>query len=328
MGNTASSKTIRDIKSKLEDIEASSERKRKCETETERSDMCKRVKSSFLDVAKEYICPITKELMVEPVIAEDGEWYERDAITEYFKKNGTSPVTKKIIGKKLSPAPAKIRKTIECFVESGAIDEKSVDKYKQRKLLLQTKKRAENEDYPAMHLLGEWYQNGTNGLEKDEEEARRWREKIERHLSDTFELAKNGNLRAMYYYGMMNYKGEFGLKIERKISSGYIRKSADLGDPAAMAWIADRIIHHPNAGFELTPNKLHEFLIIAAASGSQLACYNLGMLYKNGERGMIRDKVDAKKWLNKVVNGTSHIKDLHQNRITKVQKYLTNLEEE
>ena len=39
------------------------------------------------------LCPITLELFRDPVVAEDGHTYEREAIVEWIKKNGRSPLT-------------------------------------------------------------------------------------------------------------------------------------------------------------------------------------------------------------------------------------------
>ena len=55
---------------------------------------------SAQNVPKEFLCPITKEIMVEPVIAFDGFSYERTAIVEYLAKHNKSPVT----GKEADPA--------------------------------------------------------------------------------------------------------------------------------------------------------------------------------------------------------------------------------
>jgi len=46
-------------------------------------------------------CPITKEIMLDPVLAEDGQTYERSFIEEWFRKKQTSPMTNKSIGTKL-----------------------------------------------------------------------------------------------------------------------------------------------------------------------------------------------------------------------------------
>ena len=41
----------------------------------------------------EYLCPITQELMHDPVIASDGHTYERGAIERWFSKRVVSPKT-------------------------------------------------------------------------------------------------------------------------------------------------------------------------------------------------------------------------------------------
>jgi len=40
-----------------------------------------------------YLCPITTDIMTDPVVAEDGKTYERSAITSWFKKSEVSPIT-------------------------------------------------------------------------------------------------------------------------------------------------------------------------------------------------------------------------------------------
>eukprot|EP00929_Paragymnodinium_shiwhaense_P019701 TRINITY_DN13340_c0_g1_i1.p1 TRINITY_DN13340_c0_g1~~TRINITY_DN13340_c0_g1_i1.p1 ORF type:complete len:230 (+),score=23.36 TRINITY_DN13340_c0_g1_i1:90-692(+) len=42
---------------------------------------------------EEFKCPITREIMVEPVIAEDGYTYERSAVMAWFQRHRTSPLT-------------------------------------------------------------------------------------------------------------------------------------------------------------------------------------------------------------------------------------------
>jgi len=43
------------------------------------------------------ICPITQEVMKEPVIDREGNTYEKSAILEWLKSTNTSPVTRNII---------------------------------------------------------------------------------------------------------------------------------------------------------------------------------------------------------------------------------------
>ena len=40
------------------------------------------------------ICPITYQVMTDPVLAPDGKTYERQAITTYLNTNGISPFTR------------------------------------------------------------------------------------------------------------------------------------------------------------------------------------------------------------------------------------------
>lgn len=56
--------------------------------------------SVSLDI-KNFICPITRELFYDPVIAEDGYIYERIAIEKWINENGTSPMTRERIKGKL-----------------------------------------------------------------------------------------------------------------------------------------------------------------------------------------------------------------------------------
>ena len=43
---------------------------------------------------EQFLCPITRSVMEDPVVCTDGHSYERAAITIWLKKNPTSPVTK------------------------------------------------------------------------------------------------------------------------------------------------------------------------------------------------------------------------------------------
>ena len=45
----------------------------------------------------ELACPITDEIMQDPVMAADGHTYERRAITEWFTRNDTSPITNAVL---------------------------------------------------------------------------------------------------------------------------------------------------------------------------------------------------------------------------------------
>jgi hypothetical protein len=42
----------------------------------------------------EFCCPITNELMTDPVIMRDGHTYERSALAEWLSRHPTSPITR------------------------------------------------------------------------------------------------------------------------------------------------------------------------------------------------------------------------------------------
>jgi len=51
----------------------------------------------MVKVSHQFICPITQEIMREPVIAEDGHTYEKAAIENWLEKSPTSPMTRQQI---------------------------------------------------------------------------------------------------------------------------------------------------------------------------------------------------------------------------------------
>lgn len=48
-------------------------------------------------IPKDFICPLTKEILYDPVMTSDGASYERQAIDLWLKKSNISPVTKSVI---------------------------------------------------------------------------------------------------------------------------------------------------------------------------------------------------------------------------------------
>ncbi|ETV94706.1 hypothetical protein, variant 1 [Aphanomyces invadans] len=44
-----------------------------------------------------FVCPITHDVMVDPVVASDGHSYERTSITQWFRSNSTSPITNAVV---------------------------------------------------------------------------------------------------------------------------------------------------------------------------------------------------------------------------------------
>ena len=46
------------------------------------------------DFMKHFICPITGEVMTDPVVTPNMHRFERKAIEEWVQKNGTCPITR------------------------------------------------------------------------------------------------------------------------------------------------------------------------------------------------------------------------------------------
>jgi len=52
----------------------------------------------------EFVCPITHEVMTDPVVASDGMTYERQAIREVLDRgNGLSPLTREVLARDVFP---------------------------------------------------------------------------------------------------------------------------------------------------------------------------------------------------------------------------------
>ena len=148
------------------------------------AELANQMRESIKGVAAEYVCPLTLELLVDPVVAKDGQIYERSHILAWLSRNATSPVTREPMGTELTPVPI-IRNSIEKLVSSGAIEgdiaeawqKASAKKRADEMLVKETRAKAEGGEGDAMYLLGAWYQLGMNGLAVDKAQARAWYER-------------------------------------------------------------------------------------------------------------------------------------------------------
>lgn len=64
-----------------------------------------------------YVCPLSHEIMIDPVIAYDGYTYERSAIEEWFKRKNTSPMTLETLGSRHLIPKRTLRSSIYEWVE-------------------------------------------------------------------------------------------------------------------------------------------------------------------------------------------------------------------
>ena len=78
--------------------------------------------SEAAEVPDEYICPITAEIMTDPVTTLDGFTYERAAITEWLRTKDTSPKTgAKLESTALISSNHLVRSMIREFNEAGSV---------------------------------------------------------------------------------------------------------------------------------------------------------------------------------------------------------------
>lgn len=74
-----------------------------------------------ISIPDDYLCPITHELMSNPVVTADGQVYERSAIEEWLKDRDTSPKTNlKLKNKELTAVPF-IKNQIQSFFETNKL---------------------------------------------------------------------------------------------------------------------------------------------------------------------------------------------------------------
>ena len=119
----------------------------------------KRCKTTTSNVVDELLCPITQQLPVDPVTAEDGRLYERAAIEEWIEKKKEekfvrSPSTNEDMELHLTDA-VQIRITIQHLVQSGLVDD---DKAAAVKEQLALEKAANEGDGNALYEMGRQFQ--------------------------------------------------------------------------------------------------------------------------------------------------------------------------
>lgn len=76
-----------------------------------------------LQVPEDFICPITYEIMTDPVMCEDGFSYERSAIEEWFSKDkNTSPMTNSVLTSTALFENDKLKREIDNYLKKLDFD--------------------------------------------------------------------------------------------------------------------------------------------------------------------------------------------------------------
>tara|TARA_Y100000768_G_scaffold383501_1_gene365770 strand:- start:444 stop:1646 length:1203 start_codon:yes stop_codon:yes gene_type:complete len=238
-------------------------RKAEGEAQTELSEDASSVSDPMV---AEYLCPITQELPIEPVLAEDGRCYERDAIAKWLSMDhstaGTrSPVTNELMGKRLVPA-TQVKNMLMHLTERGILKGETVDKWRAT-------------------------------MEKKAEYA----ERIV-HL-DT--KAKAGDIVAIRYLGFGYRDGtKEGLKVDHKRANHYFAEGMAQKDPRCTTSLA--LQHLDGKGVpKKNPAYGAALMMRGAMLGSEHACAYIGWAYANGQHDFPRDRLLATMWYRKAM---------------------------
>jgi hypothetical protein len=91
---------------------------RKAPTSSQVSNKRAKIEGALDTQLDEHRCPITLELMVDPVVAPDGRLYEREAITRWLATHDRSPATNRVMtGELVACHP--VRNGIEALIAGG-----------------------------------------------------------------------------------------------------------------------------------------------------------------------------------------------------------------
>ena len=150
-------------------------------------------------------CPLSKRLMVDPVVADDGHTYDRASIERHFKKSGQSPLTKEPMSRQLVENKLLLQEITDHVASASAAvqlawknDRLAVQERQRRELLKQAKelydagelKASAGMGYaPAQDALGELYFN---------------KQKYGRSMEWTLKAAEQGNPESILRMGVIH----------------------------------------------------------------------------------------------------------------------------
>lgn len=81
-----------------------------------------KLKQNIAHIPEHFVCPISLEIMEDPVIASDGYTYERKSIEDWFSNNSTSPKTNLEVEDKKLITNHNLRSQILEFRASGLME--------------------------------------------------------------------------------------------------------------------------------------------------------------------------------------------------------------
>jgi len=262
-----------------------------------------------------YICPITHELMVDPVTAEDGQTYERAAIENWLERNERSPLdpSTRIRVTNLT-AVRTVQKSIESLIESGFVDGKLSDHWKEKKKEMNCAMKKSQKLFDegsvmeaakmglpeAQGKVAGWYRYGRNGMEKDKNMGFAWAKK-----------AADG--KDMYGQLELGHAYNFGEGVHEDVSMAlsWYEKAANQGCTCSMCNLG---LLYEHEGIEIDQNfdqKAASWYEKAANHDFWGAMLLIGKCYYNG-KGVSKDLKVARKWFKKLSDKASVDEELYE----------------
>jgi len=130
-------------------------------------------------MSEAFICPLSKELMVDPVVAQDGVMCDRDMIEQWLQTHTTSPDSSKTLSIAVLQSIVALRVTIETMINSGNLDKDKCDAWRKKKRAFDLKRAQKLFDEglvleaatlklpEAQGVMANRCYHGSHGLEKD-----------------------------------------------------------------------------------------------------------------------------------------------------------------
>ena len=252
----------------------------------------KRFRSAIDESLEEFLCPITQALPLQPVFAEDGKVYERDAIETWLKQNAKSPVLNTSMGTKLVPA-TQIKNMIERMVKTGALDDEKVKEWQERireqEEVVELRNKAEAGDTMSTYQLGKAYMKGRMGLSVDASKAFDWYLRA----ANAGHVLSMGRVASAYNYGTGIITRNHPLALR------WAAAGDALGDSRSSLNLAE-LFYHGHSGLPIDMEQALRLRLKSATMANSLGKYNLAMMYSSGE-GTSVDIDEAAKWMRKAV---------------------------
>jgi TPR repeat protein len=263
----------------------------------------KQLKSTVANISKHLTCALTLELMVDPVLAEDGNTYERVEILKWIATKSTSPLDPScpLDASRVFPNRA-VKQQIEELVASGELDDALCADYLNRKYKMsleyaqklflegRVKEAAELGLPVAQGLMANQCYHGCAGVAKDLNKCVEWAKKA----------AAGGDRLGQARLGYAYRHGEGGLEKDGAMALKWYEKAAEQGCTVSMNNIGNL---YKNGGHGVTKNLATavSWYRKSAEAGDEFGQYNLGHCYYYGT-GVTKNLATARSWFQKAAD--------------------------